>query len=512
MKKILLLLLFTSNQFVFSQHETLSTVKLKEDLTVFKQIREKANSGIYKYKTKIQLDSIYQWAELEIQKPLTIIEFYKIICQLTDFEGSLHNNTLLPTETIKAFGETGGYFPFPVKLLGDNLLINISNQEIPLASKIHKINDLAIGQILTKIYKYYTTDGINISGKSIGINSIFAKYYKYEFGPFDTFKIEYSEPYSTDIITKIIKSTSNKLRYELFLNRHSKTVDSLNYTQFKDGDKYKFEIKNNDLAILTVNTFNIGANKHAREHKIYNNQLEKWFKELKESKIENLIIDVRYNGGGTDPNDILLFSFLANQNFRENKSAYISTNKIPFPEYIFWDEGNSKITKRQIKRFEKELAAEFTNNMNGRFYQNDKYNKIIKPNENAFKGQIYLLISEGVASAGSLFASLVVSNTNAITIGNETMGGYFGHNGHTPLDYQLPNSKIITTFSIVNLEQDVVEKENQKYDRGIIPNIYKIQTLEEFIKNKDNTIPFVIQLIEEKNAKKGTIKMTSKNR
>ena len=79
------------------------------------------------------------------------------------------------------------------------------------------------------------------------------------------------------------------------------------------------------------------------------------------------------------------------------------------------------------------------------------------------------------------------------------MGGYFGHNGHTPVEYQLPNTKLITQFSIVNLEQDVVEKENQIIGRGIIPDIYKTQTLEEFIKNEDNLIEFTIKMILKKN-------------
>jgi hypothetical protein len=78
------------------------------------------------------------------------------------------------------------------------------------------------------------------------------------------------------------------------------------------------------------------------------------------------------------------------------------------------------------------------------------------------------------------------------------MGGYFGHNGHIPMEYQLPNSKITTTFSIVNLEQDVIKKKNQKIGRGIIPDIYKVQTLEEFINNEDDTIKFTLRLIGKK--------------
>jgi Peptidase family S41 len=496
MNKIILFLILINFQFVFAQTEVLSKEKLNEDLTIFKQIREKANSGLYKYKTKTQIDSIYKVAENEIQKPLTIISFYKLICQLTDFEGSTHNETILPLETLKSFEATDGYFPLPLKIIKNELLINTSNAEIPLASKILKINDLDINQIYQKIRKYYTTDGNNISGKSIGINSSFAKYYKYEFGPSETFRIEYLEPFKAEIKTKIIESVSNKIRLANFLNRHSKMVDSLNYFHFSKENKYKFEFKSKDIAVLTVNSFNIGGNKNAREHKIYKKNLQKWFQEMEKLKTQNLIIDVRFNGGGTDPNDVLLFSFLANQKFRENKSAFINTVKIHFSEYLIIDEKNTKISERSKKRFEKELATEFDIYKDGKYFQNERYNAFIEPKANAFKGQIYLLISERVASAGALFASLVASNTNSITIGNETMGGYFGHNGHTPVAYQLPNSKIITGFSIVNLEQDVIEKKNQKFGRGIIPDIYKTQTLSEFIKNQDNIIEFTINTIE----------------
>lgn len=216
-------------------------------------------------------------------------------------------------------------------------------------------------------------------------------------------------------------------------------------------------------------------------------------------KVENLIIDISYNGGGTDPNDILLFSFLANKKFKENKSAFINAVKIPFSEYLIVDEENNKISEKEKRRFEKELRSEFSNLKSEKYYQNEEYNKFIEPNEYVFKGKIYLLVTERVASAGSLFASLVASNTNAKVIGNETMGGYFGHNGHTPVEYELPNTKIITQFSIVNLEQDVAEKANQKIGRGVIPDIYKTQNLEEFIKNECNLIRFTTETILKKN-------------
>jgi C-terminal processing protease CtpA/Prc len=107
-----------------------------------------------------------------------------------------------------------------------------------------------------------------------------------------------------------------------------------------------------------------------------------------------------------------------------------------------------------------------------------------------------LLISPKVASAGSLFAAMLAGNENTITVGEETMGGYYGHNGHFPLSYKLPKSKIVLTFSIVNLEQDVPKKENQKYYRGIIPDYEITQTFDDYLKNADTQMNFTMKLID----------------
>ena len=91
---------------------------------------------------------------------------------------------------------------------------------------------------------------------------------------------------------------------------------------------------------------------------------------------------------------------------------------------------------------------------------------------------------------------MLAGNENTITVGEETMGGYYGHNGHTSLEYKLPKSKIITQFSVVNLEQDVPKKDNQFQNRGIIPDYKVIQTYEDYLKQEDTQLKFVLELIE----------------
>ncbi len=111
---------------------------------------------------------------------------------------------------------------------------------------------------------------------------------------------------------------------------------------------------------------------------------------------------------------------------------------------------------------------------------------------------MYLLINPSIGSAGSMFSAMVRGNTNALPIGEETEGGYYGHNGHQPMGYDLPHTKIRTVYSIVNLEQDVPVLEKQPFGRGIIPEHFVEQTFDDFMNNKDTQMEFLLNLIASK--------------
>jgi hypothetical protein len=489
------LFLYLFSLAVFSQGEKLAKEKLKQDLTLFKEIREKANSGLYKYRTKQQIDSIYSWAFSQIKQPKTLLDFYKIILKITDFEGSLHNDTRLPDGFQNKYLSENVFFPYPVKLINNKVIINFKNAEIPLGSQVYSINGIEIDTILHSFYKYYTTDGFNISGKSIGINGSFAKYFLLEYGPQNNFLIEYSLPNSTQKLTVDIAGTDNESRKENFKKRHSLPVDSLQYSIAKN--KYSFKIINQNTALLSIHTFVIGMHAKDKEHLAYKKYLDSCFHFLsKNSAIKNLIIDIRNNGGGTDPNDIVTFSYLTQKPYRENSSAYINFQKVPFPNNFIYEETEIQKQAEERNEFEADLKEEFPKLKGKAYTQDPKFNLLLQPDKNSFKGQIYLLTSPRIASAGSLFASLVAGNINAITIGEETMGGYYGHNGHTPVEYELPNTKIKTQFSIVNLEQDVPKKTNQIFGRGIIPDQKVSQTFDDFMSNKDTQFEYTLKLIK----------------
>ena len=150
------------------------------------------------------------------------------------------------------------------------------------------------------------------------------------------------------------------------------------------------------------------------------------------------------------------------------------------------------------------FQEDFYIKQNNHFYQGPLSDDhlIREPNKNVFEGNVYLLISPAVASAGSLFAAIAAGNANTTVIGEETMGGYYGHNGHTSLAYILPKSRLQTSFSVVNLEQDVPEKSNQFYNRGIIPDYEVSQTYEDYLYHKDTQMEFALELIRNNSREK----------
>jgi len=501
-KTITTFLFLISSIGIFAQSidEPFSTRKMKKDLKVFKEIRLKANSGLYKYRTKQQIDSIYNWAEKEINNLSTYRDFYNLISSLTDYEGSLHNNTLFPKKRFEEIkNEKSGYFPFPVKIVENKVLLNFQTDKIPLSAEIVSINNREISDIIPKTYKFYTTDGINKTGKKIGVNGSFSKYYRYLFGLENEFKIIFKIKNSDAQKSVVVKSIGYSDYQKNFKNRHSKSFDRLQYEDPNENEIYIYKQINKNTGILTVNSFHIGGNEESVEHKLYKKWLDSIFVNIKNNDIKNLIIDVRNNGGGTDPNDVVTYSYLTSRKFQESKQVWISFNKIPLLKY--YDSSIPAFLRPLgVGKFNRYFQKRFPTEKDGRYFISKETNemKVREPNKNAFTGNIYLLISPRVASAGSLFAAMVAGNENTITIGEEAMGGYYGHNGHTDFGYVLPKSKILTEFSIDNIEQDVPKKSNQFYNRGIIPDYNVKQTFEDFFNNVDTQMNFTLKLINEK--------------
>lgn len=466
--------------FACKAQEPVSAQKLTEDYDVFRGVFESANAGLYKYHSKREVDSVFSANRKRITKKTSYRDFYTIVWDVIDYTGSCHNRLNYPDSLDKAISSRSVFFPVPLKWVNGKLYSNFDNPEIPLGSEILSVNKLTAGEFAKKTSKYLSTDGHNMTGKYAFLETDWFPFFCYlAMGEQRKFNVKYQKDGVVHNAT--LKAVDYKTTLSNFKGRFVPE-----YEKKRKKSKYSIQWLDETTGLLTVRTFGMGG-PSSEGHRKYAAFLDSVFVDLKNKGAKNIIVDVRGNGGGNDPNDLLLYSYLTQRDFRENTAAFTLFNTVPLKQYFVEEEEN------EIRDLEEMLREEHPNLQAGKYYQNDSINPVWNPNPNAFQGKVYLLISPLVASAGSLFASLVKSDEQSVVIGEETVGGYYGHTGHIPVTYRLPNTQLLLSFSIVDLEQDVKQLPDQKYGDGVKPDYPVELKIEDYLNSVDTVLEFAKQ-------------------
>jgi hypothetical protein len=477
-------------------NKTLQPGEMKSDLQIFLDIRKAANSGLYRYRTHKQIDSIYKWAFKEVKKPMTTLDFFHIILQLTDFEGSCHNYSEPGDALVGYLNRQKAFFPYVLKYIEGKIVFNSVGTAIPVGSEILGINGVPEQQLMQSFYKYCTADGFNMTEKqSNSVDRSYGIRYLYEYGVNDSFKIVYRAPGSTVSQTLTAAAITNDERNAIFPLRYSAPVDSI--TDWRVQPSYGFKMVTPTTGLFNFRIFNMADDDTDPRFPGYVKYIDSVFQLLAKNNVPNLIIDLRGNPGGSDPTFEQPVMYLTDSNFKENAVAYsIFGKEVPFEQYFWGVSTSHKMDSAELAAGKKMLFDYFPNLVNGKNMQHPKYNPVYHPKNPGYKGKLYMLIDERVASAGSHMASLVKAYARNVTVvGVETTGGYYYHNGHMPMVYELPNSKIKSKFSFVHVEQDAVVKPDQPEGRGIIPDYIVWHTFTDFMQNRDTQMEYVLKLI-----------------
>ncbi|WP_284464137.1 S41 family peptidase [Chryseobacterium sp.] len=471
---------FTSAQFV-------------EDLHTFRSIREQVNSGLYVYRSKQQIDSIYQRAEEEAGNSKNIFDFYKVIAKVTGFEGSCHNYTDLPNHASYYLTQKPEYLPITLKNIDGRLLQDSKDVAVPLGAEILSINGVSSKEIITRFSQYYFSDGYSMPYReTAGFERGMLDKFYIEFGTHKSYVISYQWNNKTHhtTLSGIPLESFKKLQESRFSLIFDKKLLSEKYSLTKEGE---------GMYRLSLRGFDFATGNEDPAYKKFSTFLEQMMDILERESIGNLIIDLRGNTGGTGAVYEKVFTYLTQRPFRDSHYAYTKFNEIPMDEKLVITPlflSNGVTDKNGLNTYFKQL---YPKQVQGKYYWADDKNPLILPNERTFKGQLYLLIDQRVASAASHLASLIKSYTNAIVIGKETVGGYYEHNGHFPVVYELPNTGIQTGFSIVHVIQDAQILPDQKRGQGIIPHIKIQQTNQEFLDQTDVYLKKVLELQKQNN-------------
>lgn len=319
--------------------------------------------------------------------------------------------------------------------LGNNALLHAGDQ-------ILSINSIPTVELLRRMEDFKTSDGYNKSHKYYAIEYAFTIFNYYIFGQQNSYAITYKNPQGE---IKDINLTAIK-RPVMFDFNNRQSIDSSRIM-------VKGAHINLQKTDINAQTYLIDFNSFAgpRLRKSY----RQIFSYLRKNKAENLIIDLRDNGGGNAfggynflkyllPNSIQALNLsrkpnltLLNPSFKAGFFERITpllfmANPLQYPSKQGWNH-----TFLFLKHF-----------------------------RNAYKGPLYVLTNGQTFSMAAVTTTLLKNKTKAIIIGEETGGSSYGSRGMAQGTIVLPHSKNRIHLNLYQL------KYGQKPDigRGIMPH------------------------------------------
>ncbi|KIA97565.1 hypothetical protein OA93_13645 [Flavobacterium sp. KMS] len=436
---------------------------LKQDFVIFRTQLQKSYPSLYRFNSKKNIDRLFDNYFLSINKNTTQIDFLAEIKLVLSYLQDGHFYAGASPELKQYFDENAKVFPLQIRFINDNAYVVCSKKESLLPeTEILSINGIQINEIKEKLFQYIVSDGKIETKKYVILNNNFWFYYRLVYGEQSDFKIEYK---SKDNKIKTINLSS-----ELYKNTECKN-------QKPDPDKYlSIDYKKGGIALLTIKTFNGEIFDQTKENYIL--FLEQTFKEIKDKKIDNLIIDLRGNGGGRDTYGSLLYSYLTNT---------------PFEYYTSLESTSQKLTKNDLSSYKpKENPSED-------YFRGRNNLATQKPSLNNFAGKVYILIDGMSFSTTAEFCAIAKSNNRALFIGEETGGGYFGNTSGNAVELVLPNTQIYVSIPTTKYVLSV--KKDKYSNRGILPDYKITPTINEYIQDKDVQLEFALKLADQKTKK-----------
>jgi hypothetical protein len=461
--------------------EVLPAEKLREDFRILRSALEQIHPALYLYKPRENFDRLFDETAKSFDRPLTRREFYlrvspvveKVKCGHTYFD--LHQRLLN-----QMMGEAM-LFPLPLIFLNRKAYVDFGGAEIPLGAQIVAINDRPMAEVLPQLLPFIRSDGNNRTMKFRMLADEFPLHHRLVFGASDEFKIKFLSFGKTEPAMKTLKAMVGVELEKRFERRHSTKGKQKNYS---------FEWVNENTGLLTANSFEFGVRRKGRRK--YRDFLNTTFAAMKaRPTARNLIIDVRINEGGYVGYDALLFSYLAQKEFRDCKSAMAMTVDIPLEQFL----DKLEFSKGVEKSIERSLEREFKIAFDSRYYLVDKKNKLRQPKPGGFKGDLFFLTSGLTHSGGAVLCSYALNNDNAVFIGQETGGGHEFYSAGNMAFYTLPNTGCQIEVPMIRYQNEVPAKVFPK-GSGIRPHHRVVQSQADFIKGRDTVLQFALDLIK----------------
>ncbi len=466
----------------FNPNTEYPRVQLQEDYTMFRNILEDAHPSLYWYTSKDSLDYYFDDGFRHIRDSMTEPQFRTLLSYVISKIDCGHTSVRFSKQYARYMDTSRqAQFPLGIKFWEDSAVVYVNiNRKDSLLTRgtvITAINNVAMSTIRDSLFRFMVTDGYSIVHKYQTLSNLgtFNGLYQSVFGVSDSFSVRYIDSSGVEKSTAI---GLYDIRKDTSFRRFMRALPAQTKKQRKETRLFNARNIQIDTsgktAYMTVSSFNDGNR--------LNSFFRKSFRVLKQQNINNLVIDLRLNGGGNVALSTKLTRYIADHPFKLADSLYAS---------------------RRLSKYEKHiknsLGALFFMNFVTRKRSDGKYHfgyferHYFSPKKrNHYTGNVYIVTGGNSFSASTLFVNALKGQPNVKVIGEETGGGAYGNTAWFIPDATLPNTRV--RFRLPRFRM-VMNKDYPKTGRGIVPDIEVKPSSDAIKKGYDVKMEYIRKLI-----------------
>jgi hypothetical protein len=463
--------------------------ELKRDLDILREVLERFHPSLYAFTSKEEMDHSFDYHRSLLKDSMTEQQFgFHVVAPAISKIRCGHTTMSLSRNYTEFFkGVRMPSFPLYMKIWQDTMIVtrNLNPQDSILkkGTQISSVNGMGPERLAEIMFRYFPTDGYSNTINYIRLSNSFPFYHRNIFGLNNEYIVEY-----------IDSSGEHGIRKLPFYNPEEDTLKSIRATTTTHnvGRNKKY---NRDRPSMYLDSFkntaflDLPSFEGSKSKKSF---YRRSFRKIRKEGIQNLVIDLRNNGGGNVDNQATLARYLKNNSFRVTDTAMaIRRNFGKYSRYFRNDVGNWIAMQILCSRKE-------DGNYHLRYWENHTFRPFVR---NFFSGDLYLIIGGPTFSAASLFCNTLKGQKNITLIGEETGGGQYSNNGLLLPSVVLPNTGVRIRLPLFRM---VPDKNAHPTGRGVMPDIYVGPTAESVRNGLDLKMEKAKELISGHLTRKGS--------
>ncbi|WP_461096942.1 S41 family peptidase [Spirosoma luteolum] len=461
-----------------AQSPALSPDQTRADLRFLKRKLDLLHPGMGYYTPRPRMEQLYDSLYNRLTAPMPYEQFYHhvspLITALKDGHTSLSHRR-------NYMGKNTRFIPFYIRPVGDQYFIshNVSaDSSLQRGVELLTINGRTVAGLHHELMNadHSGSDGDNLTGRRQWSLVQFADYYAAWYGSTDSIRITYRTP--ADSITRTatvaclllsdFRQTMQQ-RYGAEIDRRPnlsvRVVDTLTRT-----------------AVLRVASFADPGRKGLLQWG-FNRRLKRAFRTLHDAGVQNLIVDVQGNGGGTVVNSARLLRYWMPGRF----SVFEQEEMKPAARTELVARWNPLSALNFSRQYRRTTGGGFASRA-GRWR--------FRPRRHlAFRGNLYFLMNGASFSATTSVLAKTLDAGMGTFIGEASGSAYWGDFAGHFKTVVLPNSRLQVRIPLKKLTHAVDPNRGNGFT--VEPDFTVTRSYSDLLTNRDYVLDYTLQLIRQ---------------